>query len=290
MNLGIIGVGFVGGATAHVLGKTHTLYLYDKYKSPHNSEKNLEELAKNSECTFVCVPTPMKNSGAIDYTNIYNSLTDLLNCTRKIKRDPKDLLVIIRSTAVSGTTDDLSKAYPFNFAFNPEFLRENHAIEDMEKTNRVVIGANEKESLEKIEKIYKPIFPNANYVKVNTKTAEMIKYAANVTLTAQVAVANEIYKICEATGVDYDSVKKAILLDPRVGNNIDVPGPDGDFGFGGKCFPKDLNALIYLARDKNYRPYLLEELWRSNERVRKNKDWLDIEGATSGKNFEENKK
>lgn len=109
----------------------------------------------------------------------------------------------------------------------------------------------------------------------------MIKYSANVFLTGQVALANEIYQVCHSLGVDYDTVKEAILLDDRIGTNIDVPGPDGDFGFGGKCFPKDLNALIYLARENMYRPYLLEEIWRLNERVRKNKDWLNIEGAVS---------
>jgi len=70
-------------------------------------------------------------------------------------------------------------------------------------------------------------------------------------------------------------------MDDRIARNIDVPGPDGKLGFGGKCFPKDLNALIYLAREKMYRPYLLEEIWRLNEKVRKNKDWWDIPGATS---------
>ncbi|VVB82874.1 UDP-glucose 6-dehydrogenase AglM [uncultured archaeon] len=290
MDLGIVGVGFVGGATAHVLKKAHNLYLYDKYKPPYNSQKNLEDLAKKSESIFICVPTPMKASGEIDYTNIHNSISQLFEETEKINRNPKDLLVIIRSTAVSGTTDELAKKYPFQFAFNPEFLREKYAIEDMEKTNRIVIGANEEESAEKLKQIYIPIFPNAHYTFVSRKTAEMIKYAANVTLAGQVAIANELYQICKATGVDYDSVKDAILLDERIGRNIDVPGPDGDFGFGGKCFPKDLNALIYLARDKNYRPYLLEELWRLNERVRKNPNWLNIEGATSSNNFDENKK
>ena len=290
MELGIIGVGFVGGATAHVLEKAHHLYLYDKYKAPYNSDRDLEQLAENSECAFICVPTPMQNSGAIDYSNIYNTLDSLLEKTEKVKRNPQDLLAIIRSTAVSGTTDSLAEKYPFRFAFNPEFLREAHAIEDMENTNRVVIGANDERSMNQVEQIYKPIFPNVNYIEVNRDTAEMIKYAANAMLTSQIAVANEIHQICNAVGVDYDLVKKAILLDERIGRNIDVPGPDGDLGFGGKCFPKDLNALIYLARENLYRPYLLEEVWRLNEKVRKNKDWLDIDGATSRKNFNETKR
>lgn len=82
-------------------------------------------------------------------------------------------------------------------------------------------------------------------------------------------------------GVDYETVKETILLDKRIGRNIDVPGHDGDFGFGGKCFPKDLRALIYRAREHYYDPYLLQEVWRLNEKVRKNRDWLGIPGATT---------
>ena len=105
-------------------------------------------------------------------------------------------------------------------------------------------------------------------------------------LTGQIALANELYQICQKVGIDYNIIKNTLLLDERIAKNINVPGHDGDLGFGGKCFPKDLNALIYLAREKMYRPYLLEEIWRSNERVRKDKDWLNITGATSGNSFE----
>jgi len=144
-----------------------------------------------------------------------------------------------------------------------------------------VIGANSLEDYKKVENVYLKVFPDAKYIHVDRKTSEMIKYAANVILTSQIATANEIYKICEVVGVDYESVKNVILLDKRIGTNLNVPGPDGDFGFGGKCFPKDLNALIHLARENQYRPYLLEEIWRINLALRRNKDWLNIPGATS---------
>ncbi len=282
MKIGVVGVGIVGGATAKVLEKAHELYLYDKYKPEYNSEKNLENLVENSEVIFICVPTPMKGTGEIDYSSVYNSLEQL---NEKIAKNPRDLLITIRSTAVSGTTDKLAERYPFRFAFNPEFLREKSAIEDMENTDRVVIGANDEKSSNQLQEIYKPIFPNANYVFVTRKEAEMIKYAANVTLAAQVMIANEIYQICKVTGVDYDKVKEAILLDKRIGKNIDVPGNDGDFGFGGKCFPKDLKALIKLAQEYEYEPYLLQEIWRTNEKIRTDKDWLNIKGATSKNNY-----
>lgn len=286
MKIGMVGMGFVGGTTAKVLREAHEIFPYDKYVEPYNSKKNIEELAKNSEVIFICVPTPMKPSGEIDYSPVYNSLDLLTKETKKTNRNFEDMLVAIRSTAVSGTTDKLDEKYLFRFVFNPEFLREKHALEDMKNTNRVVIGANTDEDYEKLFSVYKPVFPDAKYIHVNRKTAEMIKYAANTFLASQVAIANEISQICDAVGVNYNTVKDTILLDDRIARNIDVPGPDEELGFGGKCFPKDLNALIYLARENMYRPHLLEEVWRLNEKIRKNKDWLGIPGAISkNKNF-----
>ncbi|RMD65548.1 UDP-glucose/GDP-mannose dehydrogenase family protein [Candidatus Pacearchaeota archaeon] len=281
MKVGIIGVGVVGGATAEVFKRAHELYLYDKYKEPYNTQDRLDELAKNSEVVFICVPTPMKLSGAIDYSAVYNSVEQLLESVKKCGRNAEEMIVVIRSTAVSGTTDSLAKKYPFKFAFNPEFLTERNALKDMENTDRVVLGVAEEEVKEKLLALYKALFPHAKYIVVDRKTAEMIKYAANVMLASQIAIANELYQICRASGVDYELVKNAILLDERIGRNINVPGPDGDLGFGGKCFPKDLNALIYLAREHGYRPYLLESVWLLNERVRTKKDWYDIPGAVS---------
>lgn len=287
MNIGIIGVGFVGGATAEVLKKDHKIYFYDKYKSPYNNLNNLDLISENCKFIFLCVPTPMKKSGAIDYSNILDSLDSLLKSVKKLGKDSSDILIIIRSTAVPGTTEMLGEKYSFRFAFNPEFLREKYALEDMQNSDRFVIGSKKVEDCEAVAKIYKSIFPKANYILTDTKTSEMIKYAANGMLIGQIALANEFYKICESLGINYDEVKKAILLDDRIARNIDVPGPDGDFGFGGKCFPKDFNAIMYAAREQGYKPYLFEEIWKSNERLRKNKDWLNIFGATSENNFKE---
>lgn len=285
MKLGVIGTGIVGGATGTTLSTRHEIMYYDKFKTPYNTSEHLDVIAREARAVFVCVPTPMKPSGAMDYSAIYNSLDALLDAATRVERSPRELIAVIRSTAVSGTTDEVAKLYPFRFAFNPEFLREKHAKEDMMKTTRVVIGANETDVGEFLVGIYQEVFPQAQYIGTDIKTAEMIKYAANVILASQIAIANEIYRICEGVGVQYNQVKEVILHDPRIGSNIDVPGHDGDFGFGGKCFPKDLRALIHVAREHNVEPYLLDEVWRSNLAVRKKKDWLDIKGATSGNTF-----
>ena len=281
MNIGLIGMGFVGGTTAKVLSEKHEIFPYDRYKTPHNTQDCINEIAKKAEVVFICVPTPMKKSGEIDYEPMHHSLGLLENACKKVGRDPQEILITVRSTAVSGTTDSFAKKYRFKFSFNPEFLREKHASEDMKNTSRIVLGVEDDQSEQKLRQVYGPLFPNARVIITDRKTAEMIKYAANATLTAQVMIANELYKICQPLGIDYDTVKKTIQLDERIARNMDVPGHDGEFGFGGKCFPKDLNALIYLARENMVRPHLLEEVWRSNLEIRKNKDWLDIAGAVS---------
>ncbi|MBM3233426.1 UDP-glucose/GDP-mannose dehydrogenase family protein [Candidatus Pacearchaeota archaeon] len=285
MKVGIIGAGIVGSATGKVFEKAHTVYYYDKFKQEFSNPKNLEQIAKEAEFVTISVPTPMKSSGEMDYSAIYSSLDQLLEATHRVNREPEKIIAIIRSTAVSGTTERVAEKFPFQFVFNPEFLREKYAVEDMQNTKRVVLGANSKETMNEVLSLYKAVFPDAIYTLVNIRTAEMIKYAANVMLAAQIGIANELYRICRSVKVDYSIVKAAILQDDRIGKNIDVPGHDGDFGFGGKCFPKDLRALIYLAREHNIDPNLLQEVWRSNLEVRKDKDWLNIKGATTQNNF-----
>jgi UDPglucose 6-dehydrogenase len=282
-----MGIGFVGGASAEVLKAHHEVYLYDKYKHPYNTPEHLGNLAKNSEIIFICVPTPMKLSGEIDYTNLDNALKSLEEQTLKFNRNLEEILVVIRSTAVPGTTERFRQKYEFRFAFNPEFLREKYALEDMKNTDRIVIGSHNQENREKLASAYLPVFPNARYILTDTKTAEMIKYAANCMLAGQIALANELYLICKKLGINYNDVKSAVLHDSRIAKNIDVPGHDGELGFGGKCFPKDMNALIYKAREEGHRPHLLEAIWRLNLEIRENKDWLNIDGATSNKNFGE---
>jgi UDP-glucose 6-dehydrogenase len=144
MKLGIIGAGVVGVATGRALESKHSVFYYDKFKKDLSSQENINRIASEAEIVFVCVPTPMRPSGEMDYSAIYSSLEQLLTASNFVRRNPYSLVIVIRSTAVSGTTDKVAEKFPFRFAFNPEFLREKHAEEDMRNTNRVVIGANEK--------------------------------------------------------------------------------------------------------------------------------------------------
>lgn len=283
MKIGIIGMGFVGTALSKMLEKAHEIIGYDKYKTGYMPIENVA----SCNMIFIAVPTPMQKSGKINLCSIYNSI-DLLN--KYIDNPHQRRLIIIRSTAVSGTTDKLAIQYSqFDFAFVPEFLREKTANEDAINTNRIIIGAES----HKVHNIIKQVFIEAGhneekckYVFVNRKTAEAIKYSSNIYLASKITFANELYNICNTIGVNYQEVIDAICLDPRIGWNYGwkVPGEDGKKGFSGRCFPKDLNAFIYLSKEHGYRPYFLEEIWRSNLSFRGVEDWLEIEGVTGEKN------
>lgn len=284
MKIGMVGMGFVGGTTAKVFSDKHEIFPYDRYKAPFNTQDDVDSLVRNSDVAFLCVPTPMKKSGEIDYEPMHHSLGLLAKSANRVGRNPRDLLVTVRSTAVSGTTDSFAEEYPFRFAFNPEFLRERHAEEDMRNTSYVVLGVEDQESERQLKAVYEPLFPDARIFVTNRRTAEMVKYLNNARLATMVTFDNAAYRVCDALGIDYKEAKEILSQDPRNGRVMDVPGPDGDFGFGGKCFPKDVRALTYLAREHGEPMHILEEVWRSNGDYRTDKDWEKIPGAT-----EENK-
>ena len=299
MKIGIVGCGIVGSSTIEILKNYHDLYPYDKYKTGEVRGiplVDLETIVSNSEVIFVSVPTPMKISGEIDLSAINDTVRDISDLHLMGSPD-KSKVICIRSTAVSGTTDNLELKFGhknLKFAFQPEFLTEANYLEDAKHPDRIVIGANEKEAALTVKKVYETVGfteDKVSYLITDLKTSEMIKYASNCFLATKVSFANEIYNICKHLNIEYDTVKKALLMDKRIGkSHLNVPGPDHCLGFGLKCFPKDLNALIYLAREHGYNPRLLEEVWETNLKVRKNKDWENIPGATDKKGYENAKK
>ncbi len=257
MRIGIMGLGYVGGTMKTVLEKAHELFCYDPMKDGYKDVNVL----KFAEIIFLCVPTPMNGDRSEDLSYVYSAC----NTIKSLKTNP---IVCIKSTVKPGTSRKISSELNLRVCNNPEFLTEKDALNDMLNSNRIIIGGD-KEAIEKIKEVYLPLFPHATYKEMTSDESEMVKYAANAFLSAQVGFANEIYNICKALNIDYNAVKEAVLLDNRIGRHIDVPGPDGKLGFGGHCFPKDLNGLIYHSKESGYIPYLLEELWRFNKKQRK---------------------
>jgi UDP-glucose 6-dehydrogenase len=123
------------------------------------------------------------------------------------------------------------------------------------------------------------VFPNAHIMKTDLTHAEMVKYLTNSFLATKVSFANEMYQICEGLGVDYDKVIEYATYDKRLGDSHwNVPGPDGDFGYGGHCFPKDVKALMVVAEDMDIIPLMLAATDVKNNEVRKNRDWEQMKG------------
>jgi len=265
MNIGIWGTGIVGSATGKVLEQAHRVYYYDKYKKDEIVSTD-KELVDNCQIIFIAVPTPMLRSGRIGLRDIKDSLIQIQRLTKSNK------IIVIKSTVVPGTTTRFASRFPqFNFAHNPEFLRAKYAYEDMLNSKRIVIGTDKNEIFQTLEKMYREVFKDIPIIRVTFAEAEIVKYASNIMLAGQIALANELYQICRRLGIEYKIIEQVLSYDKRIGTNIKMPGLDGKLGFGGVCFPKDLNALIYRSREAGYCPYLLEEIWRLNLRVR-NKD------------------
>ncbi|MBN1444710.1 MAG: UDP-glucose/GDP-mannose dehydrogenase family protein [Candidatus Omnitrophica bacterium] len=275
--IGIIGYGVVGRAFENVFKGKSKIFIYDRYIPQYS---DLQTVLRNCPVVFVAVPTPMNENGSIDLSSVKDVLSRISRAGLPGKKLP---VVVLRSTIVPGTTRDLQKKYPsLGLVFNPEFLSERNSLADMERTDRIIIGGTLRHC-KKVEEIYRQVFPQARYIITDTTTAEMIKYAANVTLAGQVMIANELFQICKKLGLDWAFIRNAVILDPLIGRNNKVPGPDGDLGFGGRCLPKDLNALMHLAKTLGYEPRLLNQIWKSNLQIRKNRDWETIKGATSYK-------
>ena len=132
--------------------------------------------------------------------------------------------------------------------------------------------------------MFRKAFPHIPIIKTGYKTAEMVKYFINNFLATKVSFANEMYEICRQLDIDYDKVTEYALYDSRIGrSHLKVPGPDGDFGYGGHCFPKDLDAMIFMAWQEKIIPLMLEATRKKNNKIRKNRDWEKMPGrAVSG--------
>ena len=272
--IGIIGQGFVGNAVYQKFSSFYEVFTYDLDKDKCNS--SLSDIIFNCETIFVCVPTPMKKDGSCD-TSIIESIlgeVDLLADNIEAKRT-----IIIKSTIPPGTTARFNNRYEsLSIVFNPEFLTERNAVADFENQDRIIIGGPRPTTTE-VKTIFSKVFPKAHIIKTDSTHAEMVKYTTNTFLATKISFANEIYQLCGKLNIDYDKVIEYATLDDRLGDSHwGVPGHDGDLGFGGHCFPKDLAALLYLSRKYNTTNNVLCATQETNNNVRENRDWERMKG------------
>jgi UDPglucose 6-dehydrogenase len=224
---------------------------------------NLEEGIKDAVIIFLALPTPPGEDGSAD-------LKYVLGCTEDIGKLLKDYKVIVdKSTVPVGTAEKvhaaIAKHYKgeFDVVSNPEFLREGVAVDDFMKPDRVVIGTTSQRAMEIMGELYAPFVRQGNPVLfMDERSAELTKYAANSFLATKISFMNEIAQLCERLGADVDQVRKGIGSDERIGRRFLFPG----IGYGGSCFPKDVQALVKSSNEIKYDFKILNAVMDVNEK------------------------
>jgi UDPglucose 6-dehydrogenase len=297
MKISVIGTGYVGlvsgtcfaetGVTVtcididrqkiEMLNKGHIpIYepgLEDIYKK--NVEKgrltfstNLEESIKDADAVFIAVGTPPDEDGSAD-------LKYVLGVAREIGKSLDHYIVVVtKSTVPVGTSARVKSAIleelkkrgvniPFDVASNPEFLKEGSAVDDFLKPDRIVIGTESENAQKVMSRLYKPFLLNGHpIIFMDILSSEMTKYAANSMLATKISFINDIANLCEIVGADVDSVRKGIGSDVRIGYKFIYPGT----GYGGSCFPKDVQALVRTADENGYSLDILKAVEAVNYR------------------------
>ncbi len=231
-----------------------------------------EKVVNESDFTFVAVGTPSKPDGSIDLKYIQTASQDI---GKALNKKETCHITIIKSTVVPGTTQNTVKSIleqeskkqcgkDFGLCMNPEFLRQGSAFQDTINADRVVIGAYDKQSGDKLEELYKTFYSTHTppIIRTTLSTAELIKYASNAMLATKISFINTIANMCEKIqGADVKTVAAAMGLDKRIGPLF----LDAGLGYGGSCFPKDVKALIACSKAFGYQPELLESVENVNK-------------------------
>ena len=296
MNITVIGSGYVGlvsGACFAEMGNTVTCVDIDPVKIEKLNKgiipifepgletlilknvqnKNLffttvlHEALQNSEMAFISVGTPMGDDGSADLQYVLavaKSIGQLMQ---------KRLIVVDKSTVPVGTADKVksviqkelnsrSSDLQFDVVSNPEFLKEGGAIDDFMKPDRIIVGSDSDFAIDKMKQLYHPFcMISDRFISMDIRSAEMTKYAANAMLATKISFMNEIANICEKVGADANQVRIGIGSDKRIGYSFIYPG----VGYGGSCFPKDVKALIKIAKENGHKPQLINAVEKVND-------------------------
>ena len=266
--VGVIGNGFVGEAISFAFSSISDLYVYDI-----DPLKSLSDPESVHDCdfTFICVPTPMFEDGSQDLSYVENTF-------EKATNKP---VYILKSTVLPGTTEMLSEKYSnFKIIFSPEFLTERTAKLDMLTQSRIILGG-ELILTEKAKILFNQRFKIQNIIQTDSKTAELTKYMNNTFFATKVSIMNEFKLVCDKIGANWDDALKGFVSDGRIGDShLNVPGHDGKLGYGGTCFPKDVNALLSFSKKHDIELNTIKGGWKTNLKVRQEKDWEEKEGRS----------
>ena len=262
MKIGIIGYGVVGKAAEKTFLEKYEVIKFDKYFHYDSFDSLLL-----CDFVFIMVPTPFDcKKNKVDDSAVTESLESL-------EKLGYDKIVVIKSTILPGSCEKYSATYNLNIVFNPEFLRESqNPNKDFKTQHTVVIGTDNSSTYESVKEMFSQVLlAETKYYFTTTIEAEMIKSAQNTMLASRVALANVIFDTCREYEVDYEKIKKIAfdsfdLLGPHM---VQVPGPDGKQGFGGKCLPKDIRAFSTISRSE-----ILLEIIKYNDSLRDDLDQL----------------
>ncbi|MDP3149726.1 MAG: UDP-glucose/GDP-mannose dehydrogenase family protein [Ignavibacteria bacterium] len=251
---------------------------------------NLREAVLNSEIIFLCLPTPQDDDGSADLQYVLG-VAESIGKILKENDDKVFKIVVNKSTVPVGTakrvTDKIAKAGVNNFdvVSNPEFLREGFAVDDFLKPDRIVIGTNNEHSMQRMKELYEPFVRQGNPIlAMDTASAEVTKYAANSYLAMRITFMNELANFCEKVGANIDMIRRGMGTDNRIGKRFLFPG----IGYGGSCFPKDVNALIKTSSENESPLKILEAVDKVNKAqklVLVNKVLTHFNNDIKGKHF-----
>jgi len=274
--IGMIGKGFVGSAVefgfSAQTGCDVELRSYDI--DPLKCTHTLDEVVNGTDVVFISVPTPSNPDGSMHLDILESVLSDIDNV------NTGDAIILIRSTITPGTTRRLQEKFnKSRLVFNPEFLTERSAKFDFINQSRFILGGEPTDTKE-VAELYKWRFgQSVPCIETNFETAEMIKYMNNCFFATKVSFLNEMKLVADQTSVDWETAVDGFVRDGRVGHShLAVPGPDGQPGFGGSCFPKDIQAMISLGTSLGIDMNTLKGAWKTNCNVRPGKDWEQQKG------------
>ncbi|MDD5360765.1 MAG: UDP-glucose/GDP-mannose dehydrogenase family protein [Ignavibacteria bacterium] len=251
---------------------------------------NLKDAVIKTEVVFLCLPTPQGEDGSADLQYVLG-VADEIGKILKDDGNKNYKIIVNKSTVPVGTAQLVENVIKkqgggnFDIVSNPEFLREGFAVDDFMKPDRIVVGSESKKALEKMRLLYEPFVRQGNpIVEMNTASSEVTKYAANSYLAMRITYMNELANFCEAVGADIDFVRKGMGTDSRIGKRFLFAG----IGYGGSCFPKDVNALIKTSIDRGSEINLLTVVDKMNKEQKKvlfKKVLKHFDGDIKGKRF-----
>lgn len=230
---------------------------------PNFPNSSTKEQINKCDVGFVCVPTNMLPDGSCDISIIEETFKWLSTS-----------LVIIRSTVKPGTTEKLQKLYPDkHIVFQPEYVGETTAHPMLDESSRTfLVFGGSREDYSKAIEVYKAVYNSSvKIICLSSVEAEIVKYMENTAIASTVTLVNEYYNICKVFGADYNMVREAFLLDPRMSRYFTFVYPEKR-GFEGKCLPKDLNAIVKSSEDVGYVPGFIKDILKNNDRIRSKED------------------